>query len=101
MKFILYALIGLITLTNCTEKNRSFSQSEIAVLPKPASLVLAEASFAFKDGQQIFSNTDEQKAAAKNLQTFIGETSGLKLTLNDNQKASIVFQKKVDIILKR
>jgi len=97
MKFILYALIGLITLTNCTEKNRSFSQSEIAVLPKPASLVLAEASFAFKDGQQIFSNTDEQKAAAKNLQTFIGETSGLKLTLNDNQKASIVFQKKEEL----
>lgn len=94
MKFILCTLIGLITLTSCTEKNKSFSQSEITILPKPASLVLDENSFAFKDKQLISVSSDAQITAAKNLQTFIDETSGYKLKISDNKKASIVFQNK-------
>ena len=94
MKFILCALIAFLTFTNCAEKNRSFSQSEIAILPKPVSLDLHEASFAFKEGQIIFTNLQEQQNAAKNLQTFIDKTSGFKLTINESNQASIYFKKK-------
>ncbi|MFD1614009.1 beta-N-acetylhexosaminidase [Gelatiniphilus marinus] len=94
MKPLVFALIGLITLTNCTEKNKSFSQSEIAILPKPASMDLSEASFALKDGQQIFANNKAQHPAAKNLQDFVDETTGFKLKTSSDKNASIIFQQK-------
>lgn len=70
MKFILCAVLALLTLTNCAEKNRSFNSTEIAILPKPVFLDLHEASFAFKDGQTVFMNLEEQQTAAKDLETL-------------------------------
>jgi hexosaminidase len=94
MKLILCAALALLTLTNCAEKNRSFNSSEIAILPKPASLDLHEASFAFNDGQSIFSNREEQQTAAKDLEIFINKTSGFKLNVGENTESSIYFEKK-------
>ncbi|WOD42817.1 beta-N-acetylhexosaminidase [Hwangdonia lutea] len=94
MKFIIYTLIGLISLTNCAEKHKTFTDSEISLLPKPASMVLSEASFALKDGQQIFAETKAQQAAAKNLRDYINETTGFKLNTNSDKNASIIFQEK-------
>jgi hexosaminidase len=92
MRFILFALMALFTFINCTEKNRSFSQSEIAILPKPVSLDLHEASFAVKDEQTIFANLVEQQTAASELQKFITKSSGFKITVNESNKASISFE---------
>ncbi|MFD1163809.1 beta-N-acetylhexosaminidase [Hwangdonia seohaensis] len=94
MKFFIYTLIGLISLTSCTEKNKTFTTSEIALLPKPASMDLSEASFALKDGQQIFADTKAQQAAAKYLQDFVDESTGFKLKTSSDKNASIVFQQK-------
>ena len=97
MRFIPIALIALITLTNCMENTRSFSTSEIALLPKPASLDLKEGSFAIKDGQQIFADLDEQQNAANDLSAYISKTADFKSTVVKSYGASISFEKKEDL----
>ncbi|MBO3098732.1 beta-N-acetylhexosaminidase [Gelidibacter pelagius] len=97
MRVILFSLIALFTLSSCTEKNRSFTASEIAILPKPSSLDLNESSFAIKDGQQIFANLDEQKTAAADLQAYISDTSGFKTSVVKSYGASISLEKNEDL----
>src|SRR5690606_2938986 len=97
MKFTILALIALFTLSNCTEKTRSFTASEIALLPKPSSLDVNEGSFAIQDNQQIFSNLEEQKTAAVDLQAYISATSGFSASVAENSVASIRFEKKEDL----
>ena len=94
MKLIIFAFIALLTLTNYAEKNRTFSTSEIAILPKPISLDLNKASFAFKADQTIFSNLDEQQIAAQDLQNYINKTASFNLNIDKNNNSSIVFEKK-------
>tara|TARA_R110001592_G_scaffold163037_3_gene396753 strand:- start:5507 stop:7186 length:1680 start_codon:yes stop_codon:yes gene_type:complete len=93
MRFILLAFITVFTFTKCTEKNRSFSQSEIAILPKPTSFILQEGSFAFRDGQIIFADIEAQQIAVKDLQAYISKTSNLKTSLGQSTNASISFFK--------
>lgn len=97
MRVILFTLIALFTLSSCTEKTRSFTASEIAILPKPSSLELNEGSFGIKDGQQIFANLEEQKSAAADLQAYITDTSGFKTSVVENYGASISFEKNEDL----
>ncbi|AUC83839.1 glycoside hydrolase family 20 [Polaribacter sp. ALD11] len=93
MRFILLAFITLFTFTKCTEKNRTFSQSEITLLPKPTSSTLNEGSFAFKDGQIIFADLDAQQIAVKDLQAYISKTAGLNTNTGESTNASISFYK--------
>ena len=93
MRFILLAFITLFTFTKCTEKNRTFSQSEITLLPKPTSATLKEGSFAFKDGQIIFADLDVQQLAVKDLQAYISKTAGLNTNTGESTNASISFYK--------
>ena len=53
---------------------------------------MAEASFAFKDGQQIVANDEEQQIAATDLSSFIKTTSDFNLEVTSNSGA-IVFEK--------
>ena len=82
----------LLLFISCTEKNRTFTESEIAMLPKPASVVLAEASFAFKDGQHIVATTSAQQIAANDLKNFVKNKSDFNLAINENSGA-ITFEK--------
>lgn len=91
------ALIALITFTNCEENNRSFSASEIAVLPKPTTLELNEGSFAIKDGQPIFADLKEQQNAATDLQAYISKTTDFKSSLVKSYGASISFEQNEDL----
>lgn len=93
MRLIPIALIALLTLTNCEEKTRSFESSEIAILPKPASLDLQEGSFAIKDGQQISASLDEQQNAAADLQSYISSTTNFNTTVAKSDAAAISFEK--------
>ena len=94
MKLILFAFIVLLTLTNCAEKNRTFSTSEIAIVPKPISIDFNDASFAIKSDQTIFSNLDEQQISAKDLQNYISKTANFKLNIENKNSSTIAFQKK-------
>ncbi|MBJ7882123.1 beta-N-acetylhexosaminidase [Gelidibacter salicanalis] len=92
MKFILFTLIGLFTLTNCAVKTKSFTASEIAVLPQPNSLKLNEGSFKITADQTMSTNHDAQKTAAEDLQKYLAETSGQNITSSDSNDASITFE---------
>lgn len=96
MKQTIFQIALLLLFIGCTEKNRTFTESEIAILPKPASLVLAEASFAFKDGQQIVATTAAQQIAANDLKTFIATTAGFNLEITENS-GSITFEKEASL----
>ncbi|MEO5790044.1 glycoside hydrolase family 20 zincin-like fold domain-containing protein, partial [Gelidibacter sp.] len=97
MRLIPIALIALLTLTNCEERTRSFSSSEIALLPKPASLDLNEGSFAITDGQQILADLEEQQNAAADFQAYITKTAGFKSSVVKSYGPSISFEKKEDL----
>jgi len=94
MKFLLFAFLALATLTNCAVKNRTFSATEVAILPKPMSMDVNEASFALQEGQAIFSNLDEQQSAAKDLQNYIGTKTKFNFDVSNDKQAAIVFEKK-------
>lgn len=93
MRNLLIALMLLFTFTKCTEKNRSFSESEIAILPKPNSSTLLKGSFAFNKKQSIFSNQKEQGFAVVDLKQFIAKKTGFNLTSNKDNSAEISFEK--------
>ena len=97
MKRITIAFIALLTLSNCEENNRSFSESEIAILPQPSSIDLKEGSFAISEGQQIFADQEAQQNAAAALQSYISETTDFKASLVKNYGASISFEQKEDL----
>lgn len=97
MRLIPLALIAFLTLTNCEENTRSFSISEIAILPKPTALDLYEGSFEIKDGQQIFADREEQQNAAADFQSYISKTANLNTTVVSNYGASISFEQKEDL----
>ncbi|MET2984557.1 beta-N-acetylhexosaminidase [Aureibaculum conchae] len=92
MKKAIFQFALLLLLISCTKKNRTFTESEIAVLPKPASIVLAEASFAFKEGQHIVATNAAQQLAANDLKNFVKDKSDFNLTINENS-GSITFEK--------
>ncbi|MDO5980193.1 beta-N-acetylhexosaminidase [Flavivirga spongiicola] len=93
MRYYLYSFILILLLSSCSEKNKTFVESEISIIPRPVKLVLAEESFAFKEGLQIHINSEEQKTAANYLIGLINKTAGYQLELKENQGASIVFEK--------
>ena len=94
MKFIFITLIALTTFKNNAQNSRSFSESELAILPKPASLVLQEGAFAFKNTQTIYAELKEQKTASTDFQSFIEKKTGFKLAVKQSAKASISFIEK-------
>ena len=91
MKLSSLLLIVLFAFSNCTEKNRSFTEAEIAILPKPNSLVLAQGSFAFKEGQTVYANLATQQIAVKDLQKFISKNTGFQTNIGQSSNASISF----------
>jgi len=87
MKLKISCLIIILTVLSCTEKNKTFATTEISILPKPVSVVLAEESFSFKDGQKISTTSKEQQNAANNLKNFIFSETGIELEIDENSAA--------------
>ena len=91
----LFVLLLIISLSSCTEKNRTFLPSEVNIVPKPLKLTLNEFSFAFRDGAKVLAESDEQQFAAEHLVKMISNVTGHKLELAKSGTAKIVF-KQVD-----
>ena len=86
-------ILALITY-GCVEKNRTFSSSEVSIIPRPNELVLGEESFAFKNGLSVSVENEEQKSVGEYLVKLVRNTAGIKLLIKDSdEKASIVFAK--------
>lgn len=94
-----YKYIFLITVLltflvcGCSEKNRNFTLSEVAILPKPAMINLNEGSFEIKDKLNISIESDIQKNAANFLIRSIKDITSYSLKLKENTTASIEFKK--------
>lgn len=93
---ILKVLVIACMLYSCSEKNRTFTQSEITILPKPVSTVLADESFAFKDGLKVYSKFKEQQNAVKDFSVFIKEETGFDLVSSESAGA-INFEMSEDL----
>jgi len=86
-------ILALITY-GCVEKNRTFSSSEVSIIPRPNELFLGEESFAFKNGLSVSVENEEQKLVGEYLVKLVRNTAGIKLLIKDSdEKASIVFAK--------
>lgn len=95
----LYSILILaLVASSCTEKNRTFSSSEVSIIPNPVELILSEESFAFKNGQTISIENDEQTSVAEYLVKSIHKTASIDLkTTESSSQASIVFTKAKDL----
>ncbi|QCX38627.1 beta-N-acetylhexosaminidase [Aureibaculum algae] len=92
MKKFIFKSALLLLCISCAEKNKTFTINEIAIIPKPDTIELAAESFAFKDGQQIVTNTTVQQIAANDLILFVKSTADFNLTINENS-GSIYLEK--------
>lgn len=92
MRSILHLFILTLILSSCSEKNKTFLQSEIAILPKPAIVDLGQESFSLNKKTTISFGGDEQKRSVANyLISELKKTTELHLELDENPKADIVF----------
>ncbi len=92
MRYFIYSLFLTLLFSSCAEKNKTFLASEVSLLPKPVSLTLGEASFAFKDGLSVAFQSEDQKSTANYLVRVIGGKTGASLELKEDGKAAIVFE---------
>lgn len=98
MRQLYFVLILALVAGSCTEKNRTFSSSEVSIIPNPVELILSEESFAFKNGQTISIENDEQTSVAEYLVKSIHKTASIDLKAVDlDTHASIVFTKAKDL----
>lgn len=98
MRQLYSVLILALVASSCTEKNRTFSSSEVSIIPNPVELILLEESFAFKNGQTISIENDEQTSVAEYLVKSLYKTAGIDLkATGSSSQASIVFTKAKDL----
>ncbi len=94
MRQIFFSCILALLSFSCSEKNRTFSASEISIIPNPAELVLADESFAFADGQTISVENDEQKSASRYLTELVAKTANINVkNAESGSKSAIKFTK--------
>ena len=87
-------LILVLIFYGCAEKNRTFSSSEVSIIPRPNELVLGEESFAFKDGLSVSVENQEQESGGEFLVKLLKNTANINLVIKDSdEKASIIFTK--------
>jgi hexosaminidase len=91
MKLFSKALVILIVLSSCAEKTKTFTDSEISILPKPNNMALAESSFLLKDNLTIGYTDESQKNAANHLEQAIQEIASLQAKVSEGSSAKIVF----------
>jgi hexosaminidase len=91
MKLFSKALVVLIVLSGCAEKTKTFTDSEISILPKPNNMALAESSFLLKDNLTIGYTDESQKNAANHLEQAIQEIASLQAKVSEGSSAKVLF----------
>ena len=92
-KYILKLAVLLLLLSSCTEKNKTFSLSEVHILPRPTTLTLGKESFLVKTSSVVFIENDTQQNAANYLRNLIVEKTGYQLKIGEEiNSASIIFR---------
>ncbi|WP_341214932.1 beta-N-acetylhexosaminidase [uncultured Wocania sp.] len=92
MQIIYRLVLILILLSSCNEKNKTFSESEIAILPQPSSVVLGKFSFELEDSMTIYADTKEAKMAGDYFITSFKNSIKINLQKTDKENADIIFK---------
>ncbi len=92
MQTIYRLTLVIILLSSCNEKNKTFSESEIAILPQPSSVVLGEFSFSLEDNMTIYGDTKEAKNVIDYFTKSVKDSIKINLQKTDKENADIVFK---------
>ncbi len=92
MRAIYRLTFVFILLNSCNEKNKTFSESEIAILPQPSSVVLGEFSFLLEDGMTVYGDTKAAKKGSDYFITSIKDSININLQKTDKKTADVVFK---------
>ncbi|GAA4294133.1 beta-N-acetylhexosaminidase [Aestuariibaculum suncheonense] len=77
---------------SCSVANKTFTASEIKLLPKPEEITLGEASFLVKNGKHISFENEDQKQTASYLVKLLEAKTGNQLSLVESGRADIQFK---------
>ncbi|WP_034040553.1 beta-N-acetylhexosaminidase [Wocania ichthyoenteri] len=92
MQTIYRLTLVFILLYSCNEKNKTFSKSEIAILPQPSSVVLGEFSFSLEDGMTVYGDAKEAKKGSGYFISSIKDFIKINLHKTDKENADILFK---------
>ena len=94
MRQFLCIAIAALVFSSCTETSKTFTESEVSIVPKPTSMVFGEKSFSFSKTTSIFIDSEQQKPAATYLSDLFKNAAGYSLaTVNSKESATIIFLK--------
>ncbi|MEC3906672.1 beta-N-acetylhexosaminidase [Tamlana sp. 2201CG12-4] len=92
MQAIYRLIFVVILLSSCNEKNKTFSESEITILPQPTSVALGKFSFLLEDDMTVYGDTKEAKKGSDYFITSIKDSIKINLQKTDKEAADIVFK---------
>lgn len=84
--------VSLLAISSC-KPNRSFSESELSLIPKPAEMVIGESSFRFRESTSLVVESVEQKLVADYFVRIFENATGWKpeIIVGGNEGANQVF----------
>ncbi|MCH4551748.1 beta-N-acetylhexosaminidase [Aestuariibaculum lutulentum] len=91
MRYLL--CLFFVTLLSASEKNKTFTASEVTLLPKPLNVVLGKSSFSIKKSIKISFENYDQKQTANYLSNLLKSKTGNQSKLVEGRKADIEFKK--------
>ncbi|GGK53792.1 MULTISPECIES: family 20 glycosylhydrolase [Flavobacteriaceae] len=91
MKNIYYLFLSLLTVA-CTTSSPTYSEADIALVPKPQEFQLDKASFKFDSTTTISIDNDEQQMAANYLTDLFKKAAGFDLNISKDN-GIVKFQK--------
>ncbi|MEX0314998.1 MAG: beta-N-acetylhexosaminidase [Allomuricauda sp.] len=94
---LLLCSISLLFNIGCVRKHRSFTASELNLLPQPNEVVLSENSFALKDGMEVTFTADEAKEGASKLVENVLQKTGYALSVSNGEGGDIEFVLTADL----
>ncbi|WP_460542534.1 beta-N-acetylhexosaminidase [Echinicola sediminis] len=91
-----HLLLGIFLLSlvifSCSEKGRSFSPSEISLLPKPESVQLGEHSMILDENMTVSISEEQQQKAASFLIEMVKKSTGIQAELVEDKSADVRFE---------
>lgn len=94
MRHFTFIALVILTLSSCTEKSKTFIETDISIVPKPTELVLSEGSFLFSNDTKMSFENEAQKPAAKYLSDLFENAAGFPISISETKEnASIIFLK--------
>ncbi|MDP3433736.1 MAG: beta-N-acetylhexosaminidase, partial [Bacteroidota bacterium] len=76
----LFILVCTFVFSSC-EPNKTFTESELALIPQPQKMILGESSFKFKKNTRLIVESVDQKVIADGFSDLFEKASGYKLDI--------------------